>query len=111
MKINRFLHPYKHHQGIFEYGFFHGYDLFVIYVVMLNAMGGLLVAVVVKYADNILKGFATSLAIIITCIVSVFLFGFSISLQFSLGAALVIGSIFMYGYKPKPSTLQLPTTK
>ena len=106
-----FVAFFKHHQGIFEYGFFHGYDLFVIYVVMLNAMGGLLVAVVVKYADNILKGFATSLAIIITCIVSVFLFGFSISLQFSLGAALVIGSIFMYGYKPKPSTLQLPTTK
>jgi hypothetical protein len=28
------------------------------------------VAVVVKYADNILKGFACSMAIIITCIVS-----------------------------------------
>ena len=105
-----FVSFFKHANGIFEYGFFHGYDLFVIYLVMLNAMGGLLVAVVVKYADNILKGFATSLAIIITCIVSVFLFGFSISLQFSVGAALVIGSIFMYGYKPKPSTLQLPTS-
>ena len=105
-----FVSFFKHSEGIFEYGFFHGYDLFVIYLVMLNAMGGLLVAVVVKYADNILKGFATSLAIIITCIVSVFLFGFSISLQFSVGAALVIGSIFMYGYKPKPSTLQLPTS-
>lgn len=74
----------------------YGYDLFVIYLVMLSAMDGLLVAVVVKYADNILKCFATSLAIIITCIVSVFLFGFSISHQFSLGADLVIGSIFMY---------------
>lgn len=100
----------KHFQGIQEKGFFFGYDLFVIYLILLNAFGGLLVAVVVKYADNILKGFATSLAIIITCIVSILLFGFVLSLQFTVGAAMVIGSIFMYGYKPKPTTLQLPTS-
>ena len=47
-----------------------GYDLFVWYLVALNAIGGLIVAVVVKYADNILKGFACSMAIIITCMVS-----------------------------------------
>ena len=63
-------------------------------------IGGLLVAVVVKYADNILKGFACSLAIILTAIMSVFIFGFTISLQFAIGAAFVIGSIFMYGYQP-----------
>ena len=40
------------------------------YLVALNAIGGLIVAVVVKYADNILKGFACSMAIIITCMVS-----------------------------------------
>ena len=90
----------KHSGQIAEKGFFHGYDAFVWYLVALNATGGLLVAVVVKYADNILKGFACSLAIILTCFFSVFLFGFQISLQFSFGAALVIGSIFLYGYKP-----------
>ena len=105
-----FVSFFKHSEGIIEYGFFHGYDLFVIYLITLNATGGLLVAVVLKYADNILRGFASSLAIIITCIVSVFLFGFIVSLQFSVGAALVIGSIFMYGYKPKPTTIQLPTS-
>ena len=45
------------------------------YLVDLNATGGLLVAMVIKYADNILKGFATSLAIILTSVVAVFLFG------------------------------------
>ena len=106
-----FVSFFKHFQGIQERGFFFGYDLFVLYLIMLNAMGGLLVAVVVKYADNILKGFATSLAIIITCIISVFLFGFNISPQFAIGALMVIGSIFMYGYKPKPPTSQmLPTS-
>ena len=74
------------------------------YLVALNATGGLLVAVVVKYADNILKGFACSLAIILTCIFSIFIFGFVISGQFCVGAGLVIGSIFLYGYVPPKDT-------
>ena len=40
---------------VFERGFFHGYDGLVATVVFLQAAGGLLVAAVVKYADNILK--------------------------------------------------------
>ena len=40
---------------ISEKGFFVGYDNFVWFTVAQNALGGLLVAVVVKYADNILK--------------------------------------------------------
>ena len=90
---------------IAEHGFFHGYDNFVWFTVSQNALGGLLVAVVVKYADNILKGFACSLAIIITCVASIFIFDFSLSLQFTVGAAAVISSIFLYGYQPKPAGL------
>ena len=86
---------------IADNGFFHGYDNFVWFTVAQNALGGLLVAVVVKYADNILKGFACSLAIIITCVASIFIFDFSLSLQFTVGAGAVISSIFLYGYQPK----------
>ncbi|XP_052872913.1 UDP-N-acetylglucosamine transporter [Anopheles cruzii] len=83
---------------LYTHGFFHGYDAFVYYLILLQAVGGLIVAVVVKYADNILKGFATSLAIIISCVASIFLFEFHLTLQFTVGAVLVIGSIFLYGY-------------
>ncbi|KAH8332151.1 hypothetical protein KR074_008633, partial [Drosophila pseudoananassae] len=98
---------------IYDRGFFHGYDVFVWYLVLLQAGGGLIVAVVVKYADNILKGFATSLAIIISCVASIYIFDFNLTLQFSFGAALVIASIFLYGYDPskqgsKPSSMQGP---
>ena len=93
---------------ISESGFLHGYDSFVWFTVAQNALGGLLVAVVVKYADNILKGVACSLAIIITCVASIFIFDFTLSLQFSVGAFLVIGSIFLYGYQPPPTR---PTEK
>lgn len=86
-----------------EQGFFFGYNGFVHYLIVLQAGGGLIVALVVKYADNILKGFATSLAIIISCISSIYLFNFVLTLQFTLGALLVICSIFLYGYSPAPS--------
>jgi len=85
-------------------GFFVGYDGFVWFTVLQNALGGLLVAVVVKYADNILKGFACSLAIIITCVASIFIFDFNLSFQFAVGAGLVISSIFLYGYQPPQNT-------
>ncbi|XP_017783392.1 PREDICTED: UDP-galactose translocator [Nicrophorus vespilloides] len=90
---------------IHNQGFFFGYDKFVQYLVILQACGGLIVAMVVKYADNILKGFATSLAIVISCVASIYLFDFVLTLQFTLGAAFVIGSIFLYGYVPKKTTI------
>jgi UDP-sugar transporter A1/2/3 len=79
-----------------EYGFFHGYNTIVISVVLLQAIGGLIVAVVVKYADNILKGFAASFSIITSCILSYFFFDFSPNLEFVIGAILVNVSMYMY---------------
>lgn len=95
-------------QQIAEKGFFFGYDKFVNYLVVLQACGGLIVAVVVKYADNILKGFATSLAIVISCVGSIYLFDFQLSFQFVFGAAFVIFSIFLYGYQPKKPETSSP---
>lgn len=87
-----------------ENGFFFGYDGFVLYVIILQAVGGLIVALVVKYADNILKGFATSLAIIISCVASIYLFDFSLSFQFIVGVTLVISSVYGYNYRPAENT-------
>ena len=89
-------------------GFLHGYDSFVWYLVCLNALGGLLVALVVKYADNILKGFATSLAIILSTIVSAAFLGFVLTVQFAVGTALVIVSVFLYSHQPRPHPPQNP---
>lgn len=75
----------------------------VVIIVILQSLGGILVAIVVKYADNILKGFATSAAIVISCIVSVYLFDVTLSLQFLIGTLFVILSIYIYAkYVPRP---------
>ncbi|XP_013783052.1 UDP-galactose translocator-like [Limulus polyphemus] len=98
-----FLSSYSEVQ---ERGFFFGYTMLTWFVILLQALGGLLVAVVVKYADNILKGFATSLAIVLSCIVSVYAFQFHLTGQFALGAGLVIMSIFLYS---KPASAHKKT--
>lgn len=87
-------------QEISDRGFFFGYDGFVIYVIVLQALGGLIVAMVIKYADNILKNFATALGIVLICLVSNFWFDFVYTLPFILGSVLVISSIYLYSYFP-----------
>jgi UDP-sugar transporter A1/2/3 len=77
-------------------GFLFGYNNMVWIAITVQSAGGLLVALVIKYSDNIMKGFATSLAIIIACIVSMILFDFQLTLLFILGTTLVIFSIFIY---------------
>ena len=48
-------------------GLWAGFTPAVWLIVVLKAFGGLVVAAVVKYADNILKTFGTSVAIALTC--------------------------------------------
>lgn len=92
-----------------ENGFFFGYDWVVWFVILIQAFGGLMVAVVVKYADNILKGFATSAAIILSCIASMYFFDFQLSIQFVVGASLVMLSVYLYSkFVPKLDSA-LPT--
>lgn len=90
-------------------GFFFGYDLYIVYLIGLQAAGGLIVAMVVKYADNILKGFATSLAIVVACIFSMYFFDFTISVQFVVGTLLVMCSIFLYSYIKEKKSPNLNT--
>ena len=94
------------YDGIKTNGVFFGYNGIVVFVICLQSFGGLMVAVVVKYADNILKGFATSASIIISCIVSLYFFDFQLSIQFSVGATLVMVSVYLYSkYAPTQSLL------
>ena len=106
-------------EAVSKDGFFQGYNSIIWIVVLLQvsfisaneslqlfvnlqAYGGLVIALVVKYADNILKGFAVSLSIILSSFASWFFLGdFDPSLTFAVGALVVIGSTFLYGYEPK----------
>ncbi|CAN6668166.1 hypothetical protein TRVA0_040S00562 [Trichomonascus vanleenenianus] len=83
-------------------GFFHGYNYIVWLSILLQAVGGIIVALCVKYADNIAKNFATSVSIIISCIASLLVFDdFKMSINFFIGAAVVIYATMLYSNPEK----------
>ena len=73
-----------------------GFDAPTVLLVVLNASGGLLVAAVIKYGDNILKNFTTSCSVILGTLISIVLFDFRPTLQFGWGSAIVIGAAYLY---------------
>ena len=76
--------------------FFNGYDKVVLILIMLNVFGGFLVAMVMKYADNILKGFSTAISIVLCGIISYLFFEFIPTTFFITGSFLVVISVFLY---------------
>ncbi|KAI8878354.1 nucleotide-sugar transporter [Backusella circina FSU 941] len=78
-------------------GFFQGYNGWTVLVIINQALGGLLVSIVVKYADNILKGFATSLSIVLSSVISFYLLDFEPSYMFLAGTSIVMSATVLYG--------------
>jgi hypothetical protein len=54
---------------------------------------------VIKYSDNILKGFATSLSILISFLASVALFDFRLTFNFLTGSLLVVLATWLYNQR------------
>ncbi|CAJ1025544.1 Nucleotide-sugar transporter, putative [Leishmania lindenbergi] len=79
--------------------FFDGFTSLVWTLVAVQAVGGILVALVVRYCDNIVKSFSTAFAIVLSGMASVFLFHTALNATFLVGAFLVLSSIIMYSLK------------
>ena len=70
-------------------------------LIFVNSLGGIIVAAVMKYSDNIVKCFALSISTIMCTVLSVYLFGFAISYKFIFGSLMTIGAVKIYNLKPK----------
>ena len=91
----------KDWKRILKKGIFHGYTNLAWSVVGVQAIGGIVVSLVVNYADNVLKGFAGSMSIIISIVISIYLYGTVITVNFIWGTMTVILSMILYGiYSP-----------
>lgn len=98
-------------------GILQGYNSVVILIILLQAIGGLLVAVVLQYATNLLKCFAISISIC-NCTVATVLMSEnddSSLWQVSFGILMVIASTFTYSLPIhsvlSPTIQQVPNNK
>eukprot|EP00613_Pedinella_sp_CCMP2098_P074958 CAMPEP_0171912806 /NCGR_PEP_ID=MMETSP0993-20121228/11370_1 /TAXON_ID=483369 /ORGANISM="non described non described, Strain CCMP2098" /LENGTH=588 /DNA_ID=CAMNT_0012546717 /DNA_START=43 /DNA_END=1809 /DNA_ORIENTATION=+ len=92
----------KDGRSVVQQGFFYGYSPVVWTVVGIQACGGLLISLVVRYGDALLKGFATGLAIILTTAVSVAFFDFKVTPTYLAGASTTLTAVLLYsGILPK----------
>lgn len=88
---------------IAERGFFGGYSNLVWFVVVLQAVGGLNVSFILKYAGSILKGFAAGFATLGSCVAEMALFGFRPTPSFLAGGALINAAAYAYSTAPRES--------
>ncbi|XVF22420.1 hypothetical protein REPUB_Repub12eG0170800 [Reevesia pubescens] len=101
-------------RGGFEKGpwwqrLFNGYSVTTWLVVLNLGSTGLLVSWLMKYADNIVKVYSTSMAMLLTMVLSVFLFSFKPTLQLFLGIIVCMMSLHMY-FAPPNILVDLPST-
>ena len=68
----------------------------VITIVCTNAAAGLCVSLVLKYCDSLVKGFSTSVSVILAMAVSSVLFGFELTRPFAIGSAVVCCAFYLY---------------
>nr|XP_019011181.1 solute carrier family 35 (UDP-sugar transporter), member A1/2/3 [Kwoniella pini CBS 10737]OCF49962.1 solute carrier family 35 (UDP-sugar transporter), member A1/2/3 [Kwoniella pini CBS 10737] len=82
---------------------FSNFNGWAIGTVLTQTLGGLITALVIRYSDNIMKGFATSLSIVISFLASVALFSYPITLAFVTGSSIVLAATYIYN---SPGTAQ-----
>jgi UDP-sugar transporter A1/2/3 len=82
--------------------YLHGFSAWAWILVMLQAGGGMLVAAVIKYADNVLKGLATGVSVVVSSVLSMILFGTPLGIQFNMGAVVILTSVYFFS-NPLPT--------
>ncbi|CCG83436.1 UDP-galactose transporter [Taphrina deformans PYCC 5710] len=92
---------WKDGAAVMEKGFFYGYNPVVWSAIVAQAAGGLIVALCVAYADNIMKNFATSVSILISAVASIHFFDFVLTQNFVVGAMVVLLATYLYGVPDK----------
>ncbi|MES1920840.1 hypothetical protein MHBO_002466 [Bonamia ostreae] len=72
------------------------FNLFTVLSIACNVMNGLVVSLVIKYADNILKAFAVSISIVVCAIIDYYRDLFTPSLFFVTGVVAVLFAVQLY---------------
>jgi len=77
-------------------GFFEGYSLLAILLVLSQAFHGLAVSAIYKYADVLIKNFASSMTMACLVFISAYLFSSQLTFHKVMGVASIIVTTYMY---------------
>ncbi|KAH0478304.1 MAG: uncharacterized protein KVP18_002273 [Porospora cf. gigantea A] len=86
--------------AVADQGFFQGYTAYTWIAITLMSAGGLIIALVLKHADNLLKCFGNAAAIGLSCLVSYWLNDFQPSAVFFVGCSVVVYATYVYNIDP-----------
>ena len=78
---------------IIEKGLWHGFNGPAFVSIFVSAIGGLIVAAVLKFADAVLKGYATAISVVLTGVMSMLLFGTHLNILYFLGIGNVVSEL------------------
>jgi UDP-sugar transporter A1/2/3 len=87
---------FRDYHTILEKGFFWNYDTSAFLTSVNSAVGGLIVAASLKFANSVLKGYASACSIILTGIVSNILFGTELGAMYIMGVVNVCIAVLLY---------------
>jgi len=82
-------------------GLLKGYNFWACMVIVNNALNGLAISAILKYADNIARVYAHAAAMLTTMVLSVLLFGENPTPQLIIAVAIVAASAIQYNLKPE----------
>nr|VZI15316.1 unnamed protein product [Spirometra erinaceieuropaei] len=77
---------------------FHGFSSYAWWLVLTQAISGIFMGFVMKYASNLVRLFIISSAMVVTTLLSVLIFGLVLKLSFVLSALLVCVALVLYHY-------------
>ena len=80
----------------YEYGFFAGFDIYVVQVLVSQSAMGVSLSFIFKFLDNIVYVISLTVAMLATTIISVLYFDFNCTFEFICALVLVMISIYLY---------------
>jgi UDP-sugar transporter A1/2/3 len=86
-------------EQISQYGMLHNFSTGAFVSVFNSAIGGLVVAAVLKYADSVLKSYATAVSVVMTGVLSMMLFGTKLDSIYFMGIVNVVCAVLLYNGK------------
>ena len=82
--------------------FLHGFTPYVWCQVLLFAGGGLLVSAVIKHADNVLKGLATGISVLLSSLLSMIIYHTPLSISYAACAVATVTSVYYFNMSACP---------